>query len=165
MRGALISVLLVAALPVGAGVYRWVDDTGRTHYSDRPVAGAQAVPVPASKVPESAAATPESDVAGDPGPYTAFEILSPEPNATLRDADARVPISLLIDPPLSAGHRVQIVLNGEVVPGDTPGMHLSLQGLPFGTHRLRAEIVDNFGVPLASTPTVDFHLRRPVPEP
>ena len=29
---------LLAAAPAGAGVYRWVDDQGRTHYGDRPPA-------------------------------------------------------------------------------------------------------------------------------
>lgn len=163
MRRALLLALLVTVAPAGAGVYRWVDDSGRVHYGDRPVAGAQTVPLPASRPAEAAApAEGAPDRSGDPGPYTAFEILSPEPNATVRDAQGRVPIALLLDPPLQEGHRMQILLNEQVVPGDMPGMHLALDGLPFGSHRLRVDIVDEFGVPLASTPTIDFHLRRPV---
>lgn len=163
MRRALLLALLFTVAPTGAGVYRWVDDSGRVHYGDRPVAGAHTVPLPASRPTEATAPTEAApDAGGDPGPYSAFEILSPEANATVRDAQGRVPIALLLDPPLQAGHRMQILLNEQVVPGDMPGMHLALDGLPFGSHRLRVDIVDEFGVPLASTPTIDFHLRRPV---
>lgn len=33
---ALAAVLLGAALPAAAGVYKWVDKNGKTHYGDRP---------------------------------------------------------------------------------------------------------------------------------
>ena len=163
MRVALLLALTTILAPAGAGVYRWIDDAGRVQYGDRPVAGAQPVPLPAPRPSETTTPPVESAPAsrGDPGPYTAFEILSPEPNATVRNAQGRVPIALLLDPPLLAGHRMQILVNEQAVQGDMPGMHLALDGLPFGSHRLRAEIVDEGGVPLASTPTIDFHLRRP----
>jgi hypothetical protein len=164
MRAPCLLALLIAASPAGAGVYRWVDDSGRVHYGDRPVAGAQTVPLPAPPALETPPVENAPGIASDAGPYSAFEILSPEPNATVRDAEGRVPIALLLDPPLLAGHRMQILLNEQPVPGDMPGMHLALDGLPFGSHRLRAEIVDEFGVPLASTATIDFHLRRPLAE-
>ena len=48
MRLALLFALLLAAVPVAAQqIYRWVDATGTTHYSqDPPPAGVKAVPVP-----------------------------------------------------------------------------------------------------------------------
>ena len=161
MRRLLALALLLAAAQLPAGAYRWVDDAGRVHYGDRPVAGAQPVPLPAAR-PAEAAAPPVA--AADPGPYEAFEILSPEANATLRDSEGRVPISLLLDPPLMEGHRLRILLNEQPIHGDTPGTHLALEGLPFGSHRLRVEILDPFDVPVASTAPLDLHLRRPVPE-
>lgn len=40
---ALLLVLVTAAAPApGAGVYRWVDAAGRTHYGDRPPPGVEA---------------------------------------------------------------------------------------------------------------------------
>lgn len=164
MRALCLLALLIAVSPAGAGVYRWVDDSGRVHYGDRPVAGAQTVPLPAPRAVETPPVENTPGITGDTGPYTVFEILSPQQNATLRDAGGRVPIALLLDPPLLPGHRMQMLLNEQPVPGDTPGMHLALDGLPFGSHRLRAQIVDEFGVPLASTATIDFHLRRPSAE-
>ncbi|MCU0832855.1 MAG: DUF4124 domain-containing protein [Chromatiaceae bacterium] len=165
MRASLLLALLIALVPAQADVYRWVDDSGRVHYGDRPVVGAQTVPLPAPLPAETAPPVETApDPSGDPGPYTAFEILAPEPNATVRDAQGRVPVALLLDPPLLEGHRMQILLNEQLVPGDMPGMHLALDGLPLGSHRLRIDIVDEFGVTQASTPTIDFHLRRPVAE-
>jgi hypothetical protein len=42
LKGSLISIFFVSALYVSglyAGVYKWTDEQGRVHYSDRPVSG------------------------------------------------------------------------------------------------------------------------------
>ncbi len=46
--GALL-VLLLCIAPALADIYRWVDDTGRVHYSDRPLpGGAETLDLPAA---------------------------------------------------------------------------------------------------------------------
>ena len=60
----------------------------------RPVSGAERVKVPVERVVR----VPESETpaeASEPylGSYTAFEIVNPEPNQTLRDAEGKVELS------------------------------------------------------------------------
>lgn len=160
-----ILLAFLLAQPVAAGVYKWVGPDGRVHYSDRPVAGAEPVAGLASDRDEGGSDDGEdTGVGADPGPYTAFEILIPEPNATLRNDDGHAQVSLLIDPPLSEDHRLRLLVDGQPVGGDPGGTQVQLQGLSYGSHQLRAEVLDDLEVPIAYTETVDFHLRRPLPE-
>jgi hypothetical protein len=165
MRPILTLLLTLLAVAAHAGVYRWVDAQGRVQFSDRPMAGAEPVPLPAARVepaPEAAAA-PQAG-SGDTGPYTTFEVVTPEPNATLRDAEGKVQISLLLEPSLAEGHRLRVLVNGQSPEGDGQGTQMVIQGLSFGSHRLQAEVLDELGVPVAYTAPVDFHLRKPLPE-
>jgi hypothetical protein len=134
-------------------------------FSDRPVTGAEPVPLPGSRgerAPEQAAT---SETAGsDTGPYTTFEVVTPEPNATLRDAEGKVQISLLLEPSLAEGHRLRVLINGQSPEGEGQGTQMVIQGLSFGSHRLQAEVLDELGVPVAYTAPIDFHLRKPLPE-
>ena len=166
MRTWFLILVLVVALPARSGVYRWVDGDGRVHFSDRPVAGAEEVPgIQQRSGPAASDAATDGEPSGDLGTYTAFEIVSPEPNVTLRDAQGQVRVSLLLEPPLAEGHRLQLRLDGQAVSGEARGTQMALDGLPYGSHRLQAEIIDELDVPVAYTTPVDFHLRKPLPNP
>ncbi len=160
MRTLLIALSLLTPLLASAQVYKWVDANGKVHYSDRPATGAEPIPVPLRKPsqPEAASATP---IAASPGPYAQFEVLSPENNATLHDAEGKAQIGLVLEPPLMGGHRLQLLLDGRPVTGDAPGTQLMVQGLPFGSHELQAQILDAGGTLIATSSTIRFHLRKP----
>ena len=100
----------------------------------------------------------------DPGPYDSFEILNPQPNQTVRDAAGRIALSLLIEPPLSTDHRLQILVNGQPVPGNNRLPQVTIRGLAFGSNRVQARIHDDLDETIASSAVVDFHLRKPLPE-
>ena len=165
MRTAyLFAFITVISTGISAQVYRWVDSEGRTHYSDRPAANAQALRIDGKErpgVPDPA----DRSSPGTPllGPYASFEIVSPEPNQTLRQESATLPMSLLLDPPLMVGHRLEILMDGVPIAVEEPiGTQLSLSGLSFGTHVSEARIMDASGVVARSAP-VSFHLRKPLP--
>ena len=157
----LTSLLLVPALAAGQ-VYKWVDTNGKIHYSDRPVTGAETLGVPVHKAAPRETPRPGQGVLG---PYTQFEILDPADNTTIRDPEGNVQVSLLLEPALMEGHRLQIVTDGAPASGDAPGTQLRIGGLPLGSHQLQARIVNADGTLIASSPVVHFHLRKPEPEP
>jgi hypothetical protein len=163
--------LLVAAHPAGAaGVYKSVGPDG-VEYTDRPVAGSQpltevGVAVEARKAspddemaPEAAAASPGI------GPYTAFEIALPEPNATVRNDTGDVQVSLILEPALQAEHRIRLLIDNQPISGIVPSTQVLLKEVNLGTHTLQAQIIDGQSTPVAATQTVTFHMRKPVPEP
>lgn len=165
MRALLFIVALLLPALVGAGVYKWIGPDGQIHYSDRPVSGAERVGIQVDRRASAPMTQPPgADEGADPGPYSAFEIVNPEPNRTLRDTEGKLELGLLIDPPLSAAHHLQILLDGQPVAGDTRGTQILLQGLPFGSHRVQAHIRDDLEELVASSPLVYFHLRKPLPK-
>jgi hypothetical protein len=156
--------LLLLAADVSSQVYRWVDPDGQTHYSDHPTIGSDRVTLDGA-APSGAtnSESPPSSSAPLLGPYTSFEVLSPEANQTLRLESPSVPVSLLLDPPLMDGHRLELLVDGVPVKVEEPlGTQLSLNGLSWGTHVTQARVLDSAGIVAQSAP-VSFHLRKPLP--
>ncbi|WP_295435106.1 DUF4124 domain-containing protein [uncultured Thiodictyon sp.] len=152
------------SIGASAQVFKWVDADGRTQFSDRREPDSQAIGL---KLPKPAAADSTVSPPGaapKPGPYSAFEILSPETNKTLRQPEDTVAVSLLLDPPLMEGHKIELVLDDVAIPVEkSAGTQLNLQGLNFGSHRAYAQIRDPQGAVIAGTSIVIFHLRKPIP--
>jgi hypothetical protein len=167
MRKLAVILFLSLAFPAAAGVYKSMGPDGSVQYSDRPLAGSEPVRIDVRKeTGDSEAPGPETERPGaESGPYEAFEVVIPEPNATIRNNEGEVQIGLLIDPALMPEHRLQLELDGQRVPGDAAGTQVILRGLSFGSHRVRALLVDQLDEIIATTPPVDFHLRKQLPEP
>jgi hypothetical protein len=167
MRKLALILLLSLAFPAAAGVYKSMGPDGSVQYSDRPLAGSEPVQIDVREEPsDSEAPGPETERPGaESGPYEAFEVVVPETNATIRNNEGEVQVGLLIDPALMPEHRLQLEVDGQQVPGNTEGTQVILRGLAFGSHRLRVLLVDQLDEVVATTPPVDFHLRKQLPEP
>jgi len=98
------------------------------------------------------------------GPYDVFEIVKPESNATIRDEAGKISVALVLDPPLMPSDHLRIEIDGQLVEGDASGTQIELTGLSFGSHSIRAVVIDEFEVPIARTLLVHFHLRKPSAE-
>lgn len=162
---------LLLALPVSAQVYRGIGPDGRPFYSDRPIPDGTAVELPGVKptAPADADQPPtDADKAdqalGFRGSYDEFEMLSPTEGVTIRDLEGRLKISLLLAPALKEGQRVAVQVDGVAAGGEGTGLQLELKGLALGSHRVQALVVDDAGVPVAATATVNVHVRPPLPE-
>ncbi len=159
MRRILIALTLLVPAVVASQVYRWIDADGKTHYSDRPVAGAEALGIPVkTPLPLQEKAAPAQS---SPGPYIQFEIVAPADNSTVRDPEGNVTLGLVLEPQLMEGHRLQILTDGAPASGDIPGTQLRLSGLPLGSHQIQARIIDAGGTAIASSSVVRFHLLKP----
>jgi len=165
MRPLLLPLCFFCAAPL-AQVYKSIGPDGRVVYGDRPVEDATRLDVPLTR-PSSGPEAPSAVNASGAllGPYDAFEIASPEDNVTVRSDDREVPVSLLLSPPLQQGHQLQLQVNGVDIQGG-PGTdtQLRLSGLPLGSHRLQAQVVDDSGAVVARTAVVNVHIRNPLPE-
>jgi hypothetical protein len=170
MSRLLLVLCLLAPAAAAAEIYRWVDADGAVSYSDRPQPGASPVGLPGKpRAPDNA---PKSDKPADAapsaetpllGPYRGFEIVSPEANQTVRQDEGKLPVSLIVDPPLIVGHRLELVVDGAPVAVDKAGTQITLTGLTYGSHRAQAQIRDAQNAVVARTVPVAFHLRKPIP--
>lgn len=182
MRKTLILMLLALAFPAQSGVFKWTDEQGNVHYTDRPVEEAEKLRVPGlpkeqatSSAPESAtsqsadedlaprqAVVPEDLAATD---YTEFELVSPQEGQTFRNNEGKVDVGILLQPPLAAGHQIRLLLDGVPVEPLFTSTQLILNDVSRGSHKLEVRIMDDEGAVQAVAPAVNFHMRQaPRPE-
>lgn len=164
MRSLILSLVLISPIAVG-GVYKWVDETGEVHYSDKPVQNARELRVPGAvskPVPQVDAEAEQDDLVQDveAGGYNTLEFASPEPGQTFRSDAGEVQIGLLLDPPLQPGHQLQLVIDGAPLSQRFSATQLILKDVSRGTHSMKAEIVDQEGQSVASSTAVSFHVRK-----
>jgi hypothetical protein len=171
-----IFVLLIALIPtvlVAAEVYRWVDDDGTVHYSDRPQEGAETVIIqeaqtfstPAAKTTRNASSVPTGEAeAADEEPaasYSSFEITSPRQEEVFWNIGGQLNVSLRATPRIRSGHTIFLVMDGREVQQLPRGrMQASLTDVFRGTHQLHAEVRDTGGKTIARTDTVQFTVQQ-----
>ena len=168
MRWMWMALLMAFAVTSGASeMWRWVDENGVVHFSDRPHPGAErmdmrpaqtftAPPVeprpPRRTAPEEASdATPR---------YTQLSILSPAEGETLWNIGAELNVQLAIDPPLAGAHELRVYLDGALVEGSPQGTQFTLSDVFRGERRLRVSIVDESERELVSTPIIVFYVQQ-----
>ena len=145
---------LAAAGAVLAQAYRWVDEEGVVHYSDRPREGAERITLPSDyRVPQpaqtsAAAAFPtggdeEREQQQKPFAYEVLEVGSPSAEETLWNIEGVLNVSLNIRPALQPGHQVRVYFDGE--PRMVSGSQFQIEEVYRGVHNLQAEIVDETG--------------------
>lgn len=148
------AVLLVAGA-VFAQAYRWVDENGVVHYSDRPHPGAEIVDLPRSSTTSRPSTPPptfrrtdrqqaaEEEEPAAPFRYERLEIASPAPEETLWNIEGVLNVTLDLQPALQPGHQVRVYFDGE--PQMVSGTSFQLQEVWRGVHNVQVEIVDETG--------------------
>ena len=164
-------ILLLAALTTSADgqeVWRQVSAEGDVRYSDRPFAGAEAVPlrVPpdwvAAPLPARGKAASGADrTPGPAGEATELAILRPSPEETVRAAGGELLVTLAGGFAAPEGGRLVLELDGAEAAWRGEPPELILKEVWRGEHRLRARLLDAHGRELASSPEIRFYKREP----
>jgi hypothetical protein len=152
-RSILVLVGLLAATTALAQAYRWVDDEGVVHYSDRPVEGA--VRIELSEYSRNTGArlyTPRPDIARNdteqtadraPVRYESLSIASPGPEETLWNIEGTLNVTLALSPGLQNGHQVRVYFDGK--PRMVSGSSFQIDQVYRGVHNVQAEVLDATG--------------------
>ncbi len=145
-----IAFLLTCAAGMAfAQAYKWVDENGVVHYSDRPQPGAEEVeidtgPAPRPFVPRSVSAPePVAEPEPEDEDYVSLVIASPESEETLWNIEGILNVSLALEPGLKPGHQVRIYFDGE--PRMVLGTTFQIPEVFRGVHNIQAEILDERG--------------------
>lgn len=171
LRIALLLLLGASPLAAAAEVWRWVDQDGVVHLSDKPVPGAQRIqikpPVSAARASSPAAEPPVSRSSASraasrsTAAYSHCEVVDPAEDAAF-DAPESVQLSAQVLPVLRPGDRVVATLNGEPV-GDWPAgalVHV-LQQPARGTYVVSIRVVSADGRTQCQSAARSFHVRQP----
>jgi len=148
-------IFILLALLIAAGAfaeaYKWTDDDGVVHYSDRPHPGATVVDIgesrPARPAPTTrATAASQNNDSPEHVPstgYDSIEIASPAAEETLWNIESTLNVTLALSPALRPGHQVRVYFDGE--PRMVSGASFQIDEVYRGVHNLQAEVIDETG--------------------
>ena len=164
MRYSLLLLALLTGL-VQAAVYKTVTESGEVVYSDTPAPGAKRMNLPEL---QTYTAPPLPSITASPAKqpvksmYNSMIVSEPESEATVRNNQGLVQISIDLDPPLMTrlGHKVQFYLDdvrhGSPI-GDTA---IGFSNIDRGAHTISAYVIDKDDKPVMSAPAVTFYIHR-----
>jgi hypothetical protein len=181
MKRIILLLMCVWSLAASAEVYKWVDEEGNVHYSDRADTAGDVTRLPAfqykSPVPSSPPSQPRA-----PTPSTAdqrqFEpdfpeeqqqlqpsrfiirIASPAQDATVRDNQGIVPVAIQTTPQPGQGTLYQMYLDGKPWYQPFAGQRAYLSNVDRGTHTIHVVMLSSTGSKLGESNRVTFHLHR-----
>ncbi len=141
------------------------------HYSDRPLDQAEKLRVPGLPAdnlptPPKGAASSAEDADETNGEnqtvkgYSQFEMMEPEDGITIRSDEGEVEVGILLQPPLQTGHKIHLFVDASPVENKFTSTQLKLRKVSRGTHQLVARVIDEQGETHATSPVVNFHMRR-----
>ena len=148
----LVLCLLVASAAAAQEAYRWVDEDGIVHYSDKPREGAERVllqtPNIATTRRPSRASTPARTQRDEPGEkqpagYQSIEIVSPVAEETLWNIEGVLNVTVRLTPALQPGHQVRAYHNGQAQPAS--GTSFQVEEVWRGVHNIQVEVLDSTG--------------------
>ena len=171
----LVFVMLVALVDTASAIdiYRREGASGRaTEFSDKPRPGAEKIEI---RVPLRPAVAPASGTPGaspgsaPPAPeapvkYDVVRFLAPANDATLRDNEGNVAVTVELQPPLQInyGHQLAVLMDGRLLEAPGTKAAFNLTNVDRGSHVLKAVVVDSMGKTLAEAEKVTFHLHRTI---
>ena len=167
LRTILVLAGLLAATSAMAEAYRWVDEDGITHYSDRPQEGAEIVELsqytrttgaqlyraPLRGTDDAAPAPAE-----EPFEYESLRVASPGPEETLWNIEGVLSVSLAVSPGLQSGHRIRVYFDGQ--PRLVSGTSFQLEEVWRGVHNIQAEVIDSTGRLMIRSQTNRFYVQQ-----
>jgi hypothetical protein len=162
----LLIALLVAMNSSAETIYRWVDETGQVHFSDVPREGAVEIVIAPVQTFSSPSAVRQSApaIAGEDdqtGNYVLLEISSPAAEETIWNTGGLVTVAVNLEPGLKMGHQIVLYMDDQqvaVLPPMTSSVQLT--DVVRGSHQLRAEVIDENGMTLISSPSATFYYQQ-----
>jgi hypothetical protein len=165
MRLILTCLLLVLALPASAQIYKYIDASGNTVFTNQPPLGVDTQPVelPPTNTVEmqtpGVSATPERSEAPAQAPYRLLRLTDLPSAEALRANNGTFSVGVELEPRLASGHRLRLLLDGQ--PYGQPSTVLSLQviNVDRGEHSLAVEVLSG-DVSIQQSAAVQFTVQR-----
>lgn len=169
----MVICLFCAAGTALAQAYRWTDENGVVHYSDRPTPGAEEFILPESTaptriIPPRGAAdpvtgpvinpNPDEDEEEEPTGYENLTIISPAAEETLWNIAGNLTVQISLQPSLRRGHQIRVFFDG--TPRLVGGTTFTLSDVFRGSHNLQVEVVDARGQIQIRTEPMQFYVQQ-----
>ena len=163
------SAVLLSAQMAMAQAYKWIDENGVVHFSDKPHPNAEVMFLPKTS-PQSKAgvqstrldgnqekmSTKEQPVAPQ---YESIEIVSPLPEETLWNLEGVLNVALFVTPSLQNQDRIRVYLDGQEEL-TTSSSNFEVQEVWRGTHNIQVEIIDATGTMITRSLPSRFYVQQ-----
>lgn len=170
-----IFIATAACLLAGAAMaqaYRWVDQDGVVHFSDRPHPGAEEIELPRDRPATSTRAPtpsstfsrrnerqPETEPEDEPFSYESINIVAPGAEETLWNIEGVLNVSLQLQPRLQPGHRVRVYFDGEERMM-TSRSSFQVEEVYRGVHNIQVEVLDATGTLMIRSQPSRFYVQQ-----
>lgn len=169
LKRSIIAVIsTLAASAILAQTYKWTDEDGLVHYSDRPTEGAEEVQLPsdgdrsrpASRpiVRKAAGTAADSKVETLAFRYESLSIESPRAEETLWNLEGVLKVTLIAKPALQPGHRLRVYFDG--TPRMVGSANFQIDEVYRGEHNIQAEIIDKSDTLLIRSAPSRFYVQQ-----
>lgn len=148
-------------------VYKWVDDKGVVHYTDKPPTdNAKPAKLPPLQTYKGGTVPPlnkfgKSSVKGV-GNAAQILVVTPSRDETFRGGERVVPVAVQVTPQLAEGQKLIYLLDGTPASPPTTDTAFALTGVDRGSHVVSVSLVDASGEVIANSPGVQFHMKPPI---
>ncbi|MEO1244944.1 MAG: DUF4124 domain-containing protein [Pseudomonadota bacterium] len=167
-RTIFVFASLLCAGAAFAQAYKWTDENGVVHYSDRPEPGAEEVALPesatrrrsapAASLRNSRSADEQQAEPETPFAYQSFAVANPGPEETLWNIEGTLSVSLDLQPGLRPGHQIRVYFDGQ--PRLVNGTSFQIEEVWRGVHNLQAEVLDETGKLMIRSQTNRFYVQQ-----
>jgi hypothetical protein len=161
-----IIIGLFAGGALATEVYRWTDEQGQVHFSDRPKEGADRIEIRDAQTfqaPEVQPRTSSSQRVEPEAPfrYRSLEIVQPTQEEVLWNIEGQLDVSMRLEPRLQTGHNLELFLDGQPVENLRPGStQAKLTDVFRGVHVLTASVRDQNGEVLIESQPRTFAVQQ-----
>lgn len=164
MRLILTALLLAAALPASAQIYKYTDANGKTVFTNQPPTNVDAKPVelpPTNTVGPQAPIVPVDGGSQSQatGAYAILALSNLPDDESLRQNNGTFMVNVVVQPALAPDHQLQLLLDGQPYGAPTSSTSIGLQNIDRGDHTLAVQVLQGSRVIQASSP-VSFTLQR-----
>ncbi len=167
--GLVLGLMLVSAGMIAAeagdkpasGIYRSVDANGNVVFTDQPPQSGEAEEVelrelntvPTDKMRQVLDSGSDEEEVAEEG-YTRLVITSPGNEATVRNPQSAVQVSVQLEPALQPGDSMVLYDNGVAQPG------MALESPDRGVHTLEVKVMGEDGEVKITSPVIEFYIHR-----
>ena len=163
----LFLIILLSSSSLYAEIYKWTDDKGTVHFSDKSVPGAIAVELKESRVVSSPKIS-SADISNDDSKafkkelrYKHLRFIRPKDKETNRDAEGRVSVNIGLEPDLKSGDKIQLLVDGSPYERIISSNNFTIKGLTRGLHTLIAEVINDKGVVVKTSDPIQVYMMPP----
>jgi hypothetical protein len=167
MRALAWVLMLALPLAAAAEVYKWVDEKGVVHYTDKPPEdNAKPAKLPPLQTYKGGT-VPDLQRFDKPVPGAApagkaqIQVVTPSPDETFRGGERTVPVAVLVTPALTEGQKLVYLLDGQPSP-PTSDTSFAFTQVERGAHTVSVTLLDAAGQEVGRSQSVTFHMKPPI---